>query len=510
MKRTTIFLLAAALLVVSGNLFGQGVAGPNPKEFTTDYDKYIRTVLEKIPDVPGISIILIKDEKPIFAKAYGLSDKEAGTKATTDTLFYIASSNKAFTALAASMLDREGKIKLADPVTKYTSGIQFKTPLPDKITIRDLLTHTSGLRNEALVQRTAFTGQIEKKDIARTFAEGTTIDEASYGKYRYTNLGYNIYSLLLENNFKIKWQDLLQKRIFDPGGLKHTTAVISRAPAKKWSVAAPYVFNEAVGGIVRSPLPKKDNNMQAAGGMFMSVKDLGRWLNLNMNGGKLDEKQIIPADLISATHTGYVKSTRNEPPFSGDGEYGLGWQLGKYRDDRVIYHHGGYSGYRSHVSFMPDRKIAVGILVNNDQAGGRVADTLAIYAYDWWKGIENLEADYAKQLGDFSTLYENRKQQMIAQAAERAKRPSQLTQPLADYVGTYTNDLLGTIDVIAEGNYLAVRWGLLYSTATPYTEKDTIRVVLNLQGSGEVIGFQKGADGKIGMLKYVGRDFKRQ
>jgi CubicO group peptidase (beta-lactamase class C family) len=87
---------------------------------------------------------VIKDDKPIFLRAYGMADKEAGIKADTDTLYYIASSTKSFTALAAAMLDQEGKIKFSDPVTKYTPGIRFKNDIPDKITIRDLLTHTSG------------------------------------------------------------------------------------------------------------------------------------------------------------------------------------------------------------------------------------------------------------------------------------------------------------------------------------------------------------------------------
>jgi CubicO group peptidase (beta-lactamase class C family) len=498
-----------ALLLNSVFIFAQSKPEGSEKDFAAAFDASVRKTIETVHDIPGIAIVVIKGDKPIFLRAYGMADKEAGVKADVDTLFYIASSNKAFTALAAAMLDKERKILLADPVTKYTTGILFKTPVPDKITVRDLLTHTSGLRNEALIHRTAFSGQIDKAEIARVFADETTFDEANFGKYRYTNLGYNIYGLLLEYHLKLKWQDVLQQRIFDPAGLKHTTAYISRAPAKKWSVAAPYVFDSQAGRMVRSVLNKTDNNMQAAGGMFMSISDLGTWLNLNMNGGKLNGKQVMPADLIQAAHTGYTKSARNEPPFTGDGEYGLGWQIGKYRNEKVIYHHGGYPGYRSHVSFMPDKGLAVGVLVNNELAGGRAADVLAAYAYDWWLGTPDLEADYAKQLQEFADIYARRKQQSIADAAERAKRQSQLTQPLADYVGKYTNELLGTIEVTVDGNSLGVRMGNLYCQSTPYTEKDTIRVMMLPGGNGEVVGFLKGATGKFDLLKYAGRDFKR-
>lgn len=508
MKKSIAISLLAVFLS-SHSIFAQGGSARTQKDFDTAYDSVIRKTLETIPDIPGIAFVVIKDDKPVFIRAYGIADKESGRKANPDTLWYMGSSTKSFTALVAAMIDKEGKIKLTDPVTKYTADLHFKTPLPDKIVIRDLLTHTSGLNNSALVNRAAYTGQIQKAEIARVFAEGTTIDEANFGKYRYTNLGYNIYGIILENELRLKWQDELQKRIFDPADLKQSTAYRSRALAKKFTIAAPYVFDDQAGGIVRSVVDKIDNNMQAAGGHFMSIADLGKWLNLNMNNGRLNGKQVISADLMEIVHTGYTKSTRNEPPFSGDGEYGLGWQIGKYRAEKVIYHHGGYPGYRSHVSYMPDKKLAVGVLVNNDLAGGRVADMLAAYAYDSWLGTPNLETDYEKQLNDLAEVYERRKQQLISAAAERAKRASQLTQPLADYVGSYNNDLLGRIDVTVKGNTLAVQMGNLYCLSTPFTEKDTIRVVMIPGGNGETVGFAKGPTGKFDLLRYAGQEFKR-
>ncbi len=387
--KKAIVLSLVALLLNSTSVFAQTQPTSPPateKDFNAAYEASVRQTIAMFPDLPSIAIVVIKNDKPIFLRAYGMADKEAGIKADTDTLYYIASSTKSFTALAAAMLDKEGKIKFSDAMTKYTPGIQFKSDIPDKITIRDLLTHTSGLRNGALVNRLAFTGQIDAGDIDQVFAGGTAFNEANFGKYNYTNLGYNIYGLALHYQLKKKWQDLLQERIFAPAKLQHTTAYVSKARARKYKIAAPYVIDtDAVnaGRMVRSHLEKTDENMQSAGGVFMSISDLGRWLNLNMNGGKLGGKQILPADLIRNAHTAYTKSTRNEPPFSGDGEYGLGWQIGKYRNERVIYHHGGYSGYRSHVSFMPDKKVAVGVLVNNDAIGGRLADMLAAYAYDW-------------------------------------------------------------------------------------------------------------------------------
>ena len=509
MKKAIVISLVALLV---NSVSAQTLPPATEKDFPAAYDAFVGKTMAMFPDLPGIAIVVIKDDKPIFLRAYGMADKEAGIKADTDTLFYTGSSTKSYTALAAAMLDKEGKIKFSDAMTKYTSGVRFKNEISDKITIRDLLTHTSGLRNGPLIHRLAFTGQIDQSEIDQVLANGTTFNEANFGKYNYTNLGYNIYALALHYHLHKKWQDLLQERIFTPAGLKHTTAYASKARARKYKIAAPYVIDTDVinaGKMVRSYLEKTDENMQSAGGIFTSISDLGRWINLNMNNGKLGGKQILPADLFRSAHTGYTKSTRNEPPFSGDGEYGLGWQIGKYRNEKVVYHHGGYPGYRSHVSFMPDRKIGVGVLVNNDVLGGRLGDMLAAYAYDWWLRTENFEAEFEKQLQQDAKTFENRRQGVAAEAAARAKREWQLTKPFTDYAGEYKNDILGTIEIVPNEKALVVKMGKLNTVSTPFTQPDTIRVVMLPGGNGEVIGFAKDAEGKFVSLSYAGVTFTK-
>lgn len=477
------------------------------KQFSSDLDAYVRQSMQAIPELPSVAMVVVKDDKPIFMRAYGLANKEAGTKADVDTLYYIASSTKSYMALAAALLDREGKVKLNDPMTKYAPGVTFKTPIPEKVTIRDLLTHTSSLRNSPLVWRLAYTGEVDDKDILRVTADGTTYDDQNYGKYAYTNLGYNIYGVLLKRSLGKKWQDVLQEKVFAPLALKQTTAYVSKARAAKLSVAESYLFSPETGTIIRSPIAKLDNNMQSAGGIYTSIADLSRWLRINMNDGKLDGKQLIPADVMRSVHTGYADTVRDSPPFTGNGKYGLGWQIGKYRDENVIYHHGGYAGWSSHVSYMPDKKIGVAVMINESTAGGRIGHLLATYAYDRWLGTETAE-NYAKQLPDIAEQYGKMKQAQIASFRSRASRTSQLTKPLADYAGRYSNDLLGNLDISVEQNTLAVRMGNLRVVSTPFTEKESIRVEMN-PGQGEVIKFDTNSNGKIDSLTYAGMTFTK-
>jgi hypothetical protein len=147
--------------------------------------------------------------------------------------------------------------------------------------------------------------------------------------------------------------------------------------------------------------------------------------------------------------------------------------------------------------------------VNNDTLGGRLADMLAAYAYDWWLQTENLEVDYARQLQETLTAYEKRKQGIAAEAAERARESGNLQNRLLTMPVSIANDLLGTIEIVAKEKALAVRMGAMNTVATPFTEKDTIRVVMLPGGNGEVIGFVKDAEGKFGSMTYGGFTFTK-
>jgi hypothetical protein len=187
----------------------------------------------------------------------------------------------------------------------------------------------------------------------------------------------------------------------------------------------------------------------------------------------------------------------------------LGWQIGTYRQEKVIYHHGGYPGYNNHFSYLPDKKIAVGIAVNSGGAARTVMQMIAAYAYDWWLGVDNVDADYAKRLDEFIAQFSTRKQQAIAAAAERAKRTWQLSKPFSEYSGRYTNELFGTIEITARENDVAVRWGNMNCIATPFTQPDTIRVELEPGGNGEVMKFNKDAADKVVSITYNGLTFAR-
>jgi CubicO group peptidase (beta-lactamase class C family) len=227
--------------------------------------------------------------------------------------------------------------------------------------------------------------------------------------------------------------------------------------------------------------------MQSAGGLISTAQDMARWLEFQINTGKLDGKQIVPQALIRRTREPFAAETTTQDPFKGKA-YGLGWQMGTFQEQSVLWHFGGFPGYMAHVSFMPDQKIGVAVMVNDAIAGGLLMNLAATYAYDWWLQTQGIDQKYKDQVGALQTRMKQVAQRVLTQRAERAKRPWQLSLPADRYAGEYFNEEYGLISVKANGNVLDLKMGNLHCTATPFTEPDVIRVEL-VPMTGETVKF---------------------
>jgi CubicO group peptidase (beta-lactamase class C family) len=487
------------------NLYSQPVTKSNKKLFAAEFNTYIQKVLKSF-DIPAVGIAILSDGKPVFVKTYGIADIENGIKADNNTLFYIASSTKSFTSLAAALLDKEEKIKLNDPVSKYLGKLEFRNNIPvQQITVKHLLTHCSGLTNDPLTFRMAYSGEIKNTEIDAAFSGAMIYTDSMFNKYKYDNLGYNIYAVLLRQHLNKSWKDLLSEKIFTPLKMYHTTTHVSEAKIKGWNIVVPYLAT-GFKGAQPTGLPKKDNNLQSAGGIFSSPNDLAVWLEVNINKGKLGQKKIFPKEVIEKCQTGYTSVTRTIPPFTGLSQYGLGWVIGTYKKETVIYHFGGFPGYSGHISFMPGKKIGVAIVTNEGNAGSRVAALLATYAYDWWLRTGGMDTIYPKKEKELIESYEAFKKNSNKSIEERANRPSKLSLPDTAYEGVYKNEFMGEMRIFVKNNNLHAAIGNMESASTFFTENESIRVEL-IPGSGEVILFSKNGANKVLKLVYNNFEF---
>ena len=494
-------LAAAAVLLTST----PAAADPDADRFRADADAFIRRAMDRVGVVPGLSIAVVKGEDVLLTVGYGVADLETGAPVDAETRFYIASSTKSFTALAIAAMAERGEVDLEAPLTAWSSVPDAPAGLFARVSLADLLSHRSGLDNSPMSFRAAMSGEHTPEAMRGLVAATVARDDTPHGTFRYSNAGYNLATTLLEAHTGHDWRVLVRDKVLRPVGMADTTGWVSEARAG--GVVAAGHLGHGADGPVRSPLQKVDATMQSAGGLVSTADDMARWLEIQINDGVLDGRRVFPAGLVASTHRPQATNDATFGPYVRE-SYALGWQIGRYGDDVLIHHFGNFAGSRAHVSFMPQRRIGVVVMVNEDAVAGGLADLVANYVYDWHAGRPDLETAYDAELTAFVADRDRRQSSIAGQIAERATRPWMLSRPRSAYTGTYVGPTLGTICVAERNGALVVNSGVMEGLAEPFTRPESIRVELApLQG--QVIVFA--AEGETpDSLVFLGETFTRR
>jgi len=302
-------------------------------------DDFVTTELKR-QHIPGLSLAIVKDGKIIKAAGYGVANIKFKTAATPETVYKIASVSKQFIATGIMLLVQEGRLGLDDPVSNYLEG----TPATWKaITIRHLLTHTSGLVREAPgfdpfkiqsdvdVIKSAY-------PLPLRFAPGT--------REEYGNLGYFALAEIIRKASGRPWVDYLSENVFKPAGMQ--TTYPTNTTVSLPNMAKGYVDNDKL-------LDAKDwPALRPSGAFFSTVLDLAKW------------------DAILYTDRILSDSSRQQmwtPVTLNDGAshpYGFGWELGSFRDHKLVHHGGGMPGFRSEFARFVDDRLTIIFLMNLD------------------------------------------------------------------------------------------------------------------------------------------------
>jgi CubicO group peptidase (beta-lactamase class C family) len=448
---------------------------------------------------PGVGIVVVRDTQVIYVKGFGHADVEANRPVTPETEFYIASTTKSFTGLVAAILDLQGAMKLDAPISRYLPMAKLRAPMnPDSITVRSLLTHTHGIGAGPVAMRLAYTGEYEGDDeLVRLLSEHSP--NPAGRSYSYTNLGYNIVGLAMRNVTGESWKETLQRTLFTPLGMTRTSAYVSgRSPDR---LAMPYLTTPE--GFVRTRYGKTDANMQSAGGLITTPLDMGRWLEAHINEGRLDGRQVLPAPAVAESHrilapiSGSTRGVRNLG-------YGLGWQISLVGSDTLLHHGGGFPGFATHMSFMPQHRVGVAVMTNNGELGGPLAELLAMAIYDVLRGRPAITADSVAAIGRQLVRMRG---QLAASLAQRAKRPQNLPFPLDAYIGRFHNPVMGHLELRLVNGKLEARMGAAWSAVEVYDNtKNQLRV--ELFGGGEVVTVTM-KDGRAESLELGGLTYSR-
>ena len=485
-------------LTISSLALGQEKTKENfRKEAKQHFEKTINEL-----GIPGFTVVITQGNETVLSEGYGYANFEKKLKANNNTNYYIASATKSFTALLAVILHEEGVLNLNDPLKKYFPNLKIDSTINlSKIKIRDLLTHTSGLENDPIGWRVAFSGVHDLSTLLELM-KFTKPNEAGYGNYQYSNIGYNIYTIILEKITGKSWKNWVQEKIFDPAGMNHTTAFVSRAEKQKWLLARPYIVIDSIEKIT---LEKKDNTMHSAGGLITTPNDMAKWLKIQVGLGQLNGNQIFSKKIMSSSQNELITISGSKRLFQPT-SYGYGWLHGKYEGKKVIHHFGGFAGFSTHVSFMPDKQIGVAVIVNEAITGNMLMHQIATYVYDYF--LEKKEwDDYDTGITNFSKKINQGRKMMSAGIAKRNNRSNMLTLPLYNYSGSYESEEYGKLVIQETASALKVAIGNLQCVSTPFKNKESIRVEL-IPGSGEIIQFFI-VNNKVSKLRYNGIYFKR-
>lgn len=290
-------------------------------------------------DMPGAAVMVIQDGEPVLARGYGLARLEEGMQVTPATNFRLASITKQFTATAVLMLVDRGQLSLDDTLRQHYP--QYP-PFADRITIRHLLQHTSGIEDYEPIYGDPFPEQIRDRGVLELLGatEDTYFDPGS--EYRYSNSAYAILASLVEDLSGQSFADFLDENIFAPLGMQNTRAFV-----KGYSDVANRAWGYTVeDGQVEFADQSSWSAVLGDGGVYSSLDDLLTW------DRALYDNDLLPPTLWAEAWTPGLEN------------YGFGWRIDEYHGHRRIHHSGSTSGFRNFMQRFPDLKLTVIVLTN--------------------------------------------------------------------------------------------------------------------------------------------------
>jgi CubicO group peptidase (beta-lactamase class C family) len=423
-----------------------------PPDLETEVVRVMKTF-----DVPGLALAIVKDDRVLLAKGYGL--RRLGEMSLVDarTLFGIASNTKVFTAAALGLLVEEGKVAWDVPVVDYLPWFQMWDPyVTREITVRDLLVHRSGLGLGAGDLLWWPPSTYGRKEIVRRLR---FIRPASSFRstYAYDNVLYLAAGELIEAVSGRSWESFVAERILKPAGMTMSRVNYS-ATANGGNVAGTHALVE---GTLRSVKAMDTENIAPAGGINSSALDMARWMLVLLNGGRLTggarlmSERTVRELMTLVTPIPIPKAEPElaalEPHFRG---YGLGLGLQDYRGREVVAHTGGLPGYLSKVTLLPELKLGVAVLTNQESADA--FNALSWHVVDYYLGAP--ATDWVEAFRTVRKRTESKVAEGLARAEAERHPDSGPSLAPGGYAGRYADAWYGDIRIALEDGRLVMRF----------------------------------------------------
>ena len=456
---------------------------------------------------PGLAIAVVRNDSVLLAKGYGFRELGKPALVDADTRFAIGSTTKAMTVLALGMLVDEGKVRWDAPVIDYLPSFRLSDPyVTRELTVRDLLTHRTGLGNADLLWAGADYGADE------IFTRTATLPLAYSFRsgFVYQNIMYALAGDIVRAVSGMTWDAFLETRIFAPLGMTGTVTRLAGIEGKP-NVAVPH---GEIDGTLRVITNRAVDPVAPAGSVWSSVNDMARWMRFVLDSGRVHGKRLVSEPTFKQWLSPQTVADPNTYPALSLAKphfflYALGWFLQDYNGQAVVMHTGSIDGMSAIIGLIPDKKLGVYVLANADHVELRHA--LMYEVFDRFGGAAG--AKPRNWSAELLTMFDAQHAQSVAaQAQALSKRVTGTTPslPVAQYVGTYRHLTYGDVVITANGDTLHARFGRAYEGDLIHWQYETFRARWASRQNGEgTITFKPDGNGRIAALQLLGNAFTR-
>lgn len=406
--------------------------------------------------VPGLSVAIVRHDSVIYTKGFGVLRAGSTTPVNERTLFEIGSSSKAFTATLVAMLVSDGKMRWDDRISTYLPDFRMYDPVAnDAVTLRDALTHRSGIARGEL----AWLGSGLTRDEVVHRVRFLKPESPFRSKFSYQNMMFLTAGQAAAKAAGSTWEDLIRQRIFTPLGM--TSSLATSKGLTNANVAAPH-GSEHDSAFVKEAFDAE--NIAPAGSILSNAVDMAQWLRFQLNDGVTNGKRLLSSAALRETHTpqmlitsggGVRVSSADSTAASHFSTYGMGWFIEDYHGALVWQHGGNTPGMTAAVGMLPEKKLGVAVLSNMQSAP--LPELIERYIFDRELGVpmKDLSAEA------FTRAAAQRRRADSVEKAQEATHPmdAQPPLPLTAFAGTYGDSLYGEAVVTVKNGHLEMKRG---------------------------------------------------
>jgi CubicO group peptidase (beta-lactamase class C family) len=409
---------------------------------TNKIEDVIKTSMARF-DVPGMAVAIVENNEVVLAKGFGTANLNTKAEVNKDTLFGIASNTKAFTSAALAKLVDEGKLRWDDRVIDHLPEFRlYDSYVTREMRVRDLLSHRSGL---GLGQGDLMIWPSTDKSVDDILSGLKYLKPASSfrSRYAYNNLMFVTAGEVVARVSGMSWNDYVEKHILQPLKMINSRAGFSRIPKSNKNWAIGHIPME---GSLHPFFVNYLEDFRGAGAIASSVSDMSQWLLTQLAGGKMPNgEQLFSEKQQAQMWHPHITSMASKSAFEAYHQqfrgYGLGWSIEDYHGFKKLGHGGGILGMVSQVTLLPEKKLGI-VILSNQQA----FSALSAVTHEVLEDVLNLEdKDWVE---DLAKKHFEGKQDAYANATPSAPADYQPQLPNINYTGTLNDDWYG--DVIIE------------------------------------------------------------